>query len=428
MNKYVHPSIARLQRANRSHAAQPATHTAAQHQLGAPGTAAHTLGLLQRTHGNHAVARMLAHAPLARTAALPAIQRRGGAATGTQLILESGSSGPAVEEAQTRLNLHGASLKVDGIFGPKTRAAVRAFQLNHQDNEGNTLAIDGQIGPKTRWALGQAPGAGPAPAPDPSKKLPADELRDLFAKGDAITADEALRAKELLFSLDGDAFRKALKEAIANGDFMRMLLRLPLGEIFATLSNLSQEVVIPTTLLRPAPDTIADDFKRANEIYGPHGIEIEQGSHLEIDEATSKLLIGDDLSLNDRDPADANTLLKEAKALIEENRNRGRISGYWLPATDRSIRGTTFTDSLKNSGPDRISVIVNAPDRAQDTFAHELGHALNLDHEDSDANNLMASGGVRNISGAGIDKLTDAQLAIIRNSVFAELGKKGVGS
>ncbi len=49
---------------------------------------------------------------------------------------------------QIALNLHGATLTADGFPGPKTTAAVRAFQVNHG------LVPDGVAGPKTRQALG----------------------------------------------------------------------------------------------------------------------------------------------------------------------------------------------------------------------------------------------------------------------------------
>ena len=60
-------------------------------------------------------------------------------------------------------------MKVDGIFGPKTRAAVVAFQKAHG------LKPDGLVGPKTTAAL-RAPKAGhgkPAHAPAPAKTTPA---------------------------------------------------------------------------------------------------------------------------------------------------------------------------------------------------------------------------------------------------------------
>jgi hypothetical protein len=67
--------------------------------------------------------------------------------------LRMGSRGPAVAELQTRLNAWInrslgtglALLAVDGIFGPKTHAAVRSFQ------GAKGLPVDGAVGPQT-WA------------------------------------------------------------------------------------------------------------------------------------------------------------------------------------------------------------------------------------------------------------------------------------
>lgn len=65
--------------------------------------------------------------------------------------LQRGSRRPAVRELQIKLNAAGASpkLEVDGMFGPKTEAAVIAFQ------EANNLDADGIVGPNTWAALNQ---------------------------------------------------------------------------------------------------------------------------------------------------------------------------------------------------------------------------------------------------------------------------------
>jgi peptidoglycan hydrolase-like protein with peptidoglycan-binding domain len=101
-----------------------------------------------------------------------------GSATGGQFAAASGSSskgrptptnahpvgkgetGKRVSDLQSRLNALGFKppLKVDGIFGPKTLAAVREFQKAHG------LKVDGLVGPKTTAALRTKPKAKPAAA------------------------------------------------------------------------------------------------------------------------------------------------------------------------------------------------------------------------------------------------------------------------
>ena len=60
-----------------------------------------------------------------------------------------GETGKRVSDLQERLNAGGFKppLKVDGIFGPKTLAAVKAFQRSHG------LKVDGLVGPHTTAAL-----------------------------------------------------------------------------------------------------------------------------------------------------------------------------------------------------------------------------------------------------------------------------------
>jgi len=85
-----------------------------------------------------------------------------------------GETGKRVSDLQSRLNTLGARppLKVDGIFGPKTLAAVKAFQKAHG------LKVDGLVGPLTTAALRARPAAAKtAPAKTvphaPAKTTPA---------------------------------------------------------------------------------------------------------------------------------------------------------------------------------------------------------------------------------------------------------------
>ena len=69
-------------------------------------------------------------------------------------MLKKGSTGAAVRDLQQRLNevmKPIPPLAVDGIFGPKTDAALRAFQRKAN------LVADGIYGPKTSAALDAAP-------------------------------------------------------------------------------------------------------------------------------------------------------------------------------------------------------------------------------------------------------------------------------
>ena len=83
-------------------------------------------------------------------------------------LLMKGSQQPAVREAQRKLNLAksgnvDAPLNPDCIFGPKTDAATREFQLAQF---GDPKEADGKIGPKT-WAKLDA-----VVAPEPTPPVP----------------------------------------------------------------------------------------------------------------------------------------------------------------------------------------------------------------------------------------------------------------
>ena len=57
--------------------------------------------------------------------------------------IRKGAKGELVTQLQDLLTKDGADLKIDGIFGPLTLNAVKAFQKKHD------LVVDGIVGPKT---------------------------------------------------------------------------------------------------------------------------------------------------------------------------------------------------------------------------------------------------------------------------------------
>ena len=69
-------------------------------------------------------------------------------------VLQIGSQGENVRQLQAQLNAQGSNIKVDGIFGEETRAAVIWFQ------ESQDLKQDGIVGPKTTNRLFAAMGEG----------------------------------------------------------------------------------------------------------------------------------------------------------------------------------------------------------------------------------------------------------------------------
>lgn len=89
------------------------------------------------------------------------------AAAAQQPTLHKGARGPAVADLQRRLAAAGFSPgPVDGIFGPRTEAAVRRFQA------ARGLVVDGWVGPQTWGALlgrtAPRPTPQPTPAPTPT--------------------------------------------------------------------------------------------------------------------------------------------------------------------------------------------------------------------------------------------------------------------
>ena len=65
----------------------------------------------------------------------------------TYPTIRRGDRGELVTQCQRLLAKAGSNLEIDGIFGPGTQSAVRAFQKKHN------LTVDGIVGPQTWGAL-----------------------------------------------------------------------------------------------------------------------------------------------------------------------------------------------------------------------------------------------------------------------------------
>lgn len=79
--------------------------------------------------------------------------------------LKVGSRGASVTQLQQDLTKLGYKLSADGVFGPKTDAAVKKFQKDHN------LTVDGIVGPKTRAAISKAKDALTPALPVPTATL-----------------------------------------------------------------------------------------------------------------------------------------------------------------------------------------------------------------------------------------------------------------
>lgn len=123
-------------------------------------------------------------------------------------FLRKGASGSAVEDLQRKLKEAGFDPgEIDGKMGPKTEAAVRAYQ------RAKGLQVDGIVGPQTRAALlglqATQPGSGQSPQTPPTDDAPPTQGADDAApveSGNSATAQQleaAARARHGQAFVDG---------------------------------------------------------------------------------------------------------------------------------------------------------------------------------------------------------------------------------
>ena len=92
---------------------------------------------------------------LAAAVVFPALNGRGDPNAPLETLSKRGSTGSEVIQIQTRLKKWGYYTgEIDGIYGAKTESAVKAFQRK------NGLKVDGIAGPQTLAAIGIASSSG----------------------------------------------------------------------------------------------------------------------------------------------------------------------------------------------------------------------------------------------------------------------------
>jgi hypothetical protein len=158
--------------------------------------------------------------------------------------------------------------------------------------------------------------------------------------------------------------------------------------------------------------TLGPDFKRANEVYEQCCIKIEKrGTATWFDQLTEER-IGTDRILDVWTRVGKPTA--EELAMTQGQGNNGILYAYYVKGMSQPPRGEACADSAWPTPPSPAVMVAN--NKAIDTFAHETGHVLlNSGAHSSDADNLMASGGIRNFK----DLLTEAQCDKMRGSPLA---------
>ena len=70
-------------------------------------------------------------------------------------LLKKGDQGPDIKQIQTLLVEKGflTNEEVSGVFDNETFLAVRSFQAQNLDQNGQPLVVDGKVGELTWWSL-----------------------------------------------------------------------------------------------------------------------------------------------------------------------------------------------------------------------------------------------------------------------------------
>lgn len=133
-------------------------------------------------------------------------------------VLEEGDRGPTVAKLQVRLNGVGADLDDDGVFGPLTVAAVRAFQRTRK------LTVDGIVGEQTWTALLTGSPSSPPVSPIKEPPVPDGPFPDVPADHTHADAIEAAADAGLINGYPDGTYRP--DEPVTRGQLASVVVRL----------------------------------------------------------------------------------------------------------------------------------------------------------------------------------------------------------
>jgi len=275
-------------------------------------------------------------------------------------ILRFGARGSAVVTLQRRLNVHGADLVEDAIWGTLTEQAVRSFQGSH------ALAVDGVVGPLTWSEL---------------DKRPADLVSTSDETASSFTVTHG--GQTALGGTPPPLFDEFIKQDFVSKE---------LGEL------LNEMAALPATDWRKAATDEAQQGLAAGDIFGI--VFADDKYDAVINRRVPKSLKQD----FPKDKFDAQQSLAGSKA------GAMTVFGRAVPR----VRSLIFfrSDTQLRSLPADPKEAALVKDRTKQTLAHELNHHLNREKLRSLA------------TAPGIDQtFVDPEVAIAANREAAKQGK-----
>ncbi|GMV42335.1 MAG: hypothetical protein AMXMBFR64_40510 [Myxococcales bacterium] len=261
------------------------------------------------------------------------------------------------------------------------------------------------------------------------RQLSYDEILELMRSAAAhqpLTATQRDNLTSSLESLGNERFALLVRTLDGEGllhDVLQELYETP-----ATTTGGANQFEVPVLCYRfwNAANNIEADVRRANTIYGHHGIRITKVVDRTISREDTRRVTGhavDDNFRLDRTTTGAQGSKRfthaDMAAVVREYVPTTAIAGLWakrvLNQDGDDLSGTSSPAYSFGASYNKLAAV--ATDHSgPDTFAHELGHILtNAGHTHG---GLMETGGTRDKTRTGADRLTAAEVTTIKSSVL----------